>query len=135
MALSWSHQYEFLGNTCSRSVNWNMKDAEYFRFHPIRHSNVSTCWYSGHFRTWKNINNRLYIKNLKKDAKEAVNALDKKITHQEKKDRQKTAEKIYGPYRNRTYNLLIKSQLLCLVELTAPLLKKHNNTSFIRFCQ
>ena len=24
-----------------------------------------------------------------------------------------------GPYRNRTYNLLIKSQLLCLVELTA----------------
>ncbi len=25
-----------------------------------------------------------------------------------------------GPYRNRTYNLLIKSQLLCLVELTAP---------------
>ncbi len=26
-----------------------------------------------------------------------------------------------GPYRNRTYNLLIKSQLLCLVELTAPI--------------
>ncbi len=24
-----------------------------------------------------------------------------------------------GPYRNRTYNLLIKSQLLCLIELTA----------------
>ena len=26
---------------------------------------------------------------------------------------------IGGPYRNRTYNLLIKSQLLCLIELTA----------------
>ncbi len=26
---------------------------------------------------------------------------------------------IGGPYRNRTCNLLIKSQLLCLVELTA----------------
>ena len=25
-----------------------------------------------------------------------------------------------GPHRNRTYNLLIKSQVLCLVELVAP---------------
>ena len=81
---------------------------EYFRFHPIRHCSASTLADAnvqlvdiqailGHERI---STTDLYIKNLKKDTKEAVNALDKKITHeithQEKKDRQKSAESEVG---------------------------------------
>ena len=39
-----------------------------------------------------------------------------------------------GPYRNRTYNLLIKSQLLCLIELTAPGIASESRNYYHTLC-